>query len=131
MSINSIQERLAALKASTSIQQESIEECKIETPLWVFLYIYLKARKECIINYMEGAKALAEFLTPIEIPYNKEIELTYIPLLFRGCNEIYELIKCITNSSYIYGEADLIKRKNIETAIFYTLSYEPQLRFNI
>lgn len=38
------------------------------TPLWVFLYLYEKAQKESYISYMAGAKELAAFLAPIEVP---------------------------------------------------------------
>ena len=37
------------------------------TPLATFLYIYNHASHEVYINYMEGARALAEFLAPIDV----------------------------------------------------------------
>ena len=39
----------------------------IPTPLATYLYIYTHASYECYINHMEGAKALAKYLAPIDI----------------------------------------------------------------
>ena len=48
--------------------RERLEVEKIATPLWVFLYLYEKANRECYIDRMEGARSLASYLSPIEIP---------------------------------------------------------------
>lgn len=116
---NSLQSRLAALKSTNSVQQESIEECKIETPLWVFLYIYLRARRECYIDYMEGAKALAEFLNPIKIPSNFESKFINLPPLYRGSYEVVELVKILSKDQF-----NLSEREYVEYAIYYTLTQQ-------
>lgn len=101
----SMQDRLAALKAA-----------KVETPLWVFLAIYLKARRECYIDYMEGAKALVEFLKPIKFPAESELEAIRMPKFYQGSYEAMELIKCLSNNPY-----DLQERSYKERSMFYTL----------
>jgi hypothetical protein len=40
------------------------------TSLATYLTIYRKAQKVCYTEYMEGAKLLAEWLYPIELPAN-------------------------------------------------------------
>lgn len=105
MSISSLQDRLAALKAQ-----------EVETPLWVFLYLYLKARRESYTDYMEGAKALYEFLKPIKFPSNLRVDTINLPPLYRGSYEAMEMIKILSNNPY-----DLQEREYKEQAIFYTL----------
>jgi len=65
------------------------------TPLWVYLYIYTKADRECYLNYMEGAKALARWLGKIEVPADtSDIE---IPSLL--CNYETQELEAITGAS--------------------------------
>lgn len=83
---------------------EKLEQLKIAhtpTPLWVLLYIYSKARKECYVMYLDGAEAVFNWLTndrkvPLEIP---PIPEDYrLPDLL-GCNyEARELAKIIVGS---------------------------------
>lgn len=60
--------KFAALKEQANTSLSSPEHASIPTPLATFLYIYSLATYECYIDYMHGAKALAKFLAPIEIP---------------------------------------------------------------
>jgi len=53
-------------------------------PLWVFLYMYQKANHECYIEYMRGAKALANWLGELDFPSYEEKELNSIPSLLQG-----------------------------------------------
>ena len=55
------------------------------TPLACYLYIYNHSFSECYVNYMEGAKILAKYLAPIDIP----IATTTIPNIFVS----YELVE--------------------------------------
>ena len=61
------------------------------TPLWVYLYLYTKADRECYLNYMEGAKALARWLGKIEMPHPI---LRSIPKTFYNY-ETFELAKIV------------------------------------
>ena len=62
----SLAEKIARVRELTNTSSKS--EDKTPTPLWVFLHLYNKASHECYISYMEGAKLLADYLAPIEIP---------------------------------------------------------------
>lgn len=57
--------------SATGIILERFKQARIAatipTPLATFLCIYTHAHHECYINYIEGAKALARYLAPIDI----------------------------------------------------------------
>jgi len=81
-SLSTLSERLAALR-----------EDKTATPLWVFLYIYTKASRECYISYNHGARVLYSYLTdkgaiPLDYQTGRypEIDNTEfkVPELMRG-----------------------------------------------
>lgn len=78
-------ERLAQLRESTNTSM--VSNNLSPTSLSTYLAIYNKAKNEgdCYINYMEGAKILYKYLSPIEIPVIPDNLLpTYIPRLFHG-----------------------------------------------
>ena len=65
-------ERLAALlKKLEADSLTAIDEDKTPFPLWALLVIYEKANHECYINYMEGFKALVNWLSPIAYPNHR------------------------------------------------------------
>lgn len=93
MSSLSLQERLAILRTNNT-----------PIPLWVFLYIYSKAERECYTNYMAGAKILLAWLTddgkiPLDFQEKKYPEIGNknfkVPSLLRGYESL-ELSKILT-----------------------------------
>ncbi len=54
---------MAALSEAIAQYRKSLEP----TPLATYLHIYNHSRYESYISYMEGAKALAKYLSPIDI----------------------------------------------------------------
>lgn len=62
----SLAERMAAVreKHNTSYLSEATTSISLED----FVRMYNKAGRQCYIDYMEGAKALHKFLSPIIIP---------------------------------------------------------------
>lgn len=113
----SLLERLRSLKPLTSQVEESCSQK--ETPLWVFLYIYLLSKKEGYINHMEGAKALIKMLKPISFP-SREL-VSPLPELFRSSYEVSELARHLcTSPQYLHLE----EWRYIEDAIYYSLTKE-------
>lgn len=68
------------------------------TPLKTYLTIYNKAQHECYINYMEGAKILAEWLGPLEL-----VKYSKIPRIHRSY-ETQELGKILSSSNPNFAE---------------------------
>lgn len=89
-------DRLAQLKAL--YDTTTVSDNKTPTPLWVYLYIYTRASGICYMNYMEGAKLLYKYLSPIELPIDKfaaiEDEHCPVPTLLSGYDS-WELAKII------------------------------------
>lgn len=54
---------MTALSEALTQYRESLKP----TPLATYLYIYTHAHHEAYIDYMEGARALAKYLAPIDI----------------------------------------------------------------
>lgn len=50
-------------------------------PLYVLLTIYLKAERECYINYMQGFKALVSWLGPIDAGISSDFIRDYPSIL--------------------------------------------------
>jgi hypothetical protein len=48
-------------------------------PLPAFMSLYLSANRECYIEYMQGAKCLANYLAPLAIP----LSTTTVPDMLR------------------------------------------------
>jgi len=71
------------------------------------LYIYERAEEECYPNYMEGAKALYKYLSPIGIPDTHALRRMKTPSCFYSY-ETQELEK-ITGLSQEVLVATLIK----------------------
>lgn len=84
MSTMTLAERLAKLRENTNTSMTS--DSSSTTPLSTYLEIYNKASSyegSCYTNYMEGAKILYKYLSPIEIPVIDDSLLpTYIPAIF-------------------------------------------------
>jgi hypothetical protein len=63
-------DKIAALRQQLAEQDTSIQSelLDVPTPLWVFTILAYKAEHESYLNYMEGAKALEEWLTTPATP---------------------------------------------------------------
>ena len=73
----------------------------VPTPLWVPLYIYSKATKECYIEYMEGFKLLIDWLGEIEYPELSSLDKKFsIPSIFRTY-DLQEIAKILSKRSRI------------------------------
>lgn len=90
--MSALLQRLAQLKEAqnTSIKSDSKEA----TPLWVFLHLYNKARSECYVDRMEGAKILYEWLSPLDIPEYPTVR--HAPSSFIIGYELTELAKIVS-----------------------------------
>ncbi|RLE97817.1 MAG: hypothetical protein DRJ63_08595 [Thermoprotei archaeon] len=86
--------RLAKIKQVREAEEKKLEEetgdlssrssALNSTPLWTLLHIYNKAKHECYINNMEGAKALIAYLSPIKLFYSDEyLDSITIPPMFK------------------------------------------------
>jgi len=66
------------------------------TPLWLFLYLYILGQPEAYISYMAGARALRDYLSPINTSVS-ELGAAYIkevpPMLLTY--ELVELAKLL------------------------------------
>lgn len=68
-----ISEGLAALIQELEVDSAAAtDEDKTPFPLWALLVIYEKANDTCYINYMEGFKALVNWLSPIAYPNHRD-----------------------------------------------------------
>ena len=86
---------------------EALKLAKIPVPLSTFLLIYCRARHECYIDYMEGAKALHDYLTaggliPLAIDLPPRDSNYRLPPLY-GNYEIQGLAKIITGTPDLYA----------------------------
>lgn len=95
------------------------------TPLATFLLIYCKAEDACYTDYMEGAKALYKYLSPIEFPAVPDTFFPRnIPAILVGY-ELLELEKIMTPMK----EGDslstwLARRDNTAKCILYSMVTE-------
>jgi hypothetical protein len=60
------------------------------SPLAMYMTVYLQANRECYLDYMLGARALANYLQPINVP----VVTTTVPLMLRSY-ELHELAKAL------------------------------------
>jgi hypothetical protein len=80
--------RIAKLRASTNTSP--LSEATNTTPLETYIRLYNKAKGSengggsCYTNYMEGARALYAYLSPIEIPDTTRFSKLAIPAIFHG-----------------------------------------------
>tara|TARA_R110000796_G_scaffold72587_2_gene163926 strand:+ start:3229 stop:3606 length:378 start_codon:yes stop_codon:yes gene_type:complete len=83
----SLAERMAAVreKHNTSYLSEAIAPISLEE----YVRIYNKAGNLGYVDYMEGAKALYKFLSPVCIPHDIIFNQSNAPAIFHG----YELIR--------------------------------------
>ncbi len=93
--INSIAAKIAEMRAAA-----------VPTPLATYLHILARADTECYIDYLAGARALAAYLAPLELPVSTYPEITdnsynYTALL--GGYYIQELARMLADSGYIPG----------------------------
>ena len=96
--------------------KEKLEAAAAPTPLWVYLYIYHKSRGGCYTSYMEGAKALYKFLSPIAIPTCYDGEEFQLPTYMYG----YESDEMAT---ILVGEDRLVRtcqHQDIQNIIIHT-----------
>ena len=92
-------EALAALKAKLQEADPKSEE-RGSFPLTAYLTIYQKARRECYVDYMEGARLLKEWIGPLAF---RTVSSITVPHMLRNY-ELYELAKIIRPTSYQEGE---------------------------
>lgn len=102
-----IAERLASLRETTNTSLTSELE-STPTPFSIFLSIYNKAGHDCFINYMEGAKAVYKWLSPIDIP---DIPNHLLPKNIPGivCNYTVEKI------SHLFYPLSLVQKDGMDT----------------
>lgn len=94
------------------------------TPLATLLVIYYKTPRECNLDYSAGAKALVDWLSPIDLQLDSLTEHPEkVPLLMKSYNSGI-LAKAIC------GEAYGAEHNKVERAIVY-MSYELALRGKI
>lgn len=93
-------ERMKALKENANTSTISIEGKNTLIPLEIFIRLYNKAGMYGYIDYMQGAKELYKFLSPIEIP-SIQIPKLKVPRLFHG----YE-VSALTNIIVENKQAD-------------------------
>lgn len=108
--LSPLQQRMADLKSKHDHKVRSDD--KTPTPLSAFLRIYLKAEHECYIDYMRGARLLADYLSPIEIPATTPFP--HVPQLFRTY-DIAELAAHLATD-----RNDLAEVRAIENAMIIT-----------
>lgn len=61
-----LKEKLAKMLEERNASTKS--KAANSTPLSAYVIIYSKASSECYVDYMEGAKLLWDWLSPIEVP---------------------------------------------------------------
>lgn len=71
----SLHQKLARLSANNEYSNKSADELLTPFPLDAFLALYNKAHSECYVNYMEGAKLLNAWLSPILSPPTYEVDI--------------------------------------------------------
>ena len=69
--MNSDAAAIAAFRSKLAAANPISELASVPTPLHVLLSIYSKAEIECYKNYMEGAKTLYKYLSPIDYQWDK------------------------------------------------------------
>lgn len=115
----SLSARLAALRESKNPSPKSTDSSS--TSLATFLSIYNKSRGECYINYMEGAKALYHWLSPIDIPTDT-MPLAKLPD-FLITYEINQLAALLVPTPDSYTEEtfyeNLRERKRVRSLMLY------------
>lgn len=101
---------------------EALKLSRSASPLSLYLTIYTKASHECYINYMEGAKVLADWLGKIELPVERYPEILNtnfsVPRLLYGYEQ-QELAKILTQGR-TYGKT----YKHMVNAIYFVMSKE-------
>tara|TARA_R110000851_G_scaffold141654_1_gene279633 strand:- start:63 stop:455 length:393 start_codon:yes stop_codon:yes gene_type:complete len=98
----SIAERIAAVreKHNTSYLSDAANSATSSKSFTLkdYVYLYNKAGYECYIDYMEGAKALYSFMSPVKIPettYNITISPKLLDLYAIG-----QLAKIVAGEAY-------------------------------
>ena len=86
---------LSPAEAAIKVFKDSYRARLTPTPLSTFLHIYTHAETECYINYMEGAKALAKYLAPIEVTTGAWIDTSFKMPDLLASYDLYELAKIL------------------------------------
>ncbi|PHQ81753.1 MAG: hypothetical protein COB66_01390 [Coxiella sp. (in: Bacteria)] len=126
MDLSHLREKLNTSPLSTE------DHSRHPTPLATFLLIYTKAEKECYIDYMEGARRLVKFLSPISIPCYPE---SYrVPALLSGYST-YEVAKILLpgNPAVEGIQSYLTRLEVVERAICFCMIEEvlPAISINL
>ena len=103
----------AALVLLKKFKQEriAIAADTIPTPLATYMHIYISACNSCYMNYMLGARMLARYLAPIDIPA-PTIATSAIPDMLVSY-ELQEIAKILKQHSVIP-----LSTNQIESAIY-------------
>ena len=118
--------RLAALKVANTTEVRS--EVKTPTPLWVFLYIHVKANNVSYAGYLLGARKLSSYLAPLEIPSYPNFSVAdIVPDLLRTF-EMTKLAEFLVPPAPMSNEY-LRKIRVMERAILDTMIEEVLPRF--
>jgi hypothetical protein len=103
--------RLQALKEQNNTSMVSADAVNIPTPLWAYIEICIKAKREVSLNYMEGAKCLEAWLTtpvmPLEVQPVAKVSLSKLV-------NSYELEALISITSRY---KDLIPKIGVDAAL--------------
>lgn len=110
----------SAIKNRLNTSPVDAESIGVPTPLSTFLLLYSKSQHDCYIEYMEGARALYAFLSPVEYPeeYLRAIDENYtVPSLLKGY-ESSQLATIVANCPpYMHIDEKIIAHKRAERAI--------------
>ena len=119
-----IRQRLAAIKEQTNTSPLSACSQAVPTSLETYIRLYNKCGRECYLNYMAGAKALAAYLAPIHIP--SETDITFSKTLRKTAlihgYEVQQLAFIIARQNYpeLEGTSAILSHVNyIENCIVY------------
>lgn len=121
MSSLNLSERLASIKELHNTSMTSDD--KTPTPLYIFLLLYTRTNHISYIDYMEGAKALYKYLSPISYPdipaiYDKNCP---VPRLLRGYESL-ELAKILApRIPHESLESHLSRLAEADRAILFTM----------
>lgn len=81
---DSLATRLATLSEESNTSPISEEGRKTPTSLDTYLLLLTKAENECYIDYLDGARRLYKYLSPIIIDYPSDRKIDRVPALLTG-----------------------------------------------
>lgn len=117
--MSSLSSRLATIRENSNKSLKS-DLATISTPLSAYIAIYNRSKKEGYANYMQGAKALYSYLSPIDIP---DIPIESLPSYIPDIIHRYEVDRLANilapKESFASIDQWLAERKRVERLIVY------------